>query len=798
MARDGPSGRPHGAESTSGRSSKVFPQETLVHEYLDTLPDGSTEKEFILGRFPEGDKEFGNRILYKNRIKEAVFLSKTPQAKRDFIKLLEDFYTRIDERQRKSKTGVKHRRVNMSVPRPDLKRYQALYKNHRHPKPICLRRPKRVEAVPYPRPEPIEEDALAEGRDSPAGEIMVHPLVDVPRVNGRHGRHSPGEVQVHPMVDGRHPPEGVDPPQGSPRDGRAPPLISVEEMERQMPSAILAVTKEVWPLTEPHLGEAFVKLRPPEDRVENNKTFIHRVMLSFFSSELFRNYVVRLERNRNLHLMRTQVLSEKPCCKIAYYRSFVRDNLQQRGFVTNHDTPEGFLMDVRPREEASQRPWDRPSQPSSQLFAANREAVIVQPAIDFQPTVINSPHDVDILPELPSRFVRRVRKVVRVSSARAKAVQRIKAEAANNNKQSWLQKVANKIRIFGRGKNSNRVAPSIDLDERNEDFELQPRSERSEPPTDSLHTTHAAHFYGKRPRKFPKSPTRRGIEEGSYPNWTVKANKLPSPILRFTWKGKLEKLEKFLLKDKNHCQINLSDERKRTALHYAASWGCAETTKLLLNIKGLSINAQDEHGKTPLYKAVENGSLEIVKLLVEAGADSRIAACDDRDPLGYLLAYHGDERFELFKYLWKVSPRSDDDIEAEGISLIHRAILTDPSVTVLKCVNHMLSNGLHVDARLPDGETPAHLAALYDREELLELLLAHQANPYLKDKDKNTPKCYTKQGSTTRKCFEDYSKYGPFEVDEILEMRDGMSKKNMKKAKRYRFDSFGYQFQHPK
>ena len=40
----------------------------------------------------------------------------------------------------------------------------------------------------------------------------------------------------------------------------------------------------------------------------------------------------------------------------------------------------------------------------------------------------------------------------------------------------------------------------------------------------------------------------------------------------------------------------------RTALHYAASWGCIESIKILLRIPGIDVNARDEDGKTPLYK----------------------------------------------------------------------------------------------------------------------------------------------------------------------------------------------------
>ena len=43
----------------------------------------------------------------------------------------------------------------------------------------------------------------------------------------------------------------------------------------------------------------------------------------------------------------------------------------------------------------------------------------------------------------------------------------------------------------------------------------------------------------------------------------------------------------------------------RTALHYAASWGCIKTLNILLRCPGIDVNKQDYHGKTPLYKVCQ-------------------------------------------------------------------------------------------------------------------------------------------------------------------------------------------------
>ena len=51
-----------------------------------------------------------------------------------------------------------------------------------------------------------------------------------------------------------------------------------------------------------------------------------------------------------------------------------------------------------------------------------------------------------------------------------------------------------------------------------------------------------------------------------------------------------------------HNKVNEVDSRGRTALHFAASWGCIKSLEILLKIPGINLNVRDEHGKTPLHK----------------------------------------------------------------------------------------------------------------------------------------------------------------------------------------------------
>ncbi|XP_066912101.1 uncharacterized protein [Clytia hemisphaerica] len=298
--------------------------------------------------------------------------------------------------------------------------------------------------------------------------------------------------------------------------------------------------------------------------------------------------------------------------------------------------------------------------------------------------------------------------------------------------------------------------------------------------------------YGKAPDDVPDVRVRRTKMEGSYPNWTVEnENRLPK-LLRYTWKGKLKKLRNYIDDPNNKFDVNYEDRRGRTALHMASSWGCIRTLKLLLKVPGIKLDTRDEHGKTPLFKAVEIGSLDCVKALVGAGANARIWSRDSRDPLTYLLEFHGDERFEIFKFLWDYTLRTGDKVEAGKLTLLHKAVLNNKDIVNLKCVNHMLLNEVDMSARDGDGRTAAHMCSLLERDDLLQLLIAHEVNPYNYDMKAKSPMDYAKPGSKIDYLFKEYLKLGPSEIEDALELRDGESKENKKKAELFRRRYFGF------
>ncbi|KAJ8319456.1 hypothetical protein KUTeg_004547 [Tegillarca granosa] len=77
---------------------------------------------------------------------------------------------------------------------------------------------------------------------------------------------------------------------------------------------------------------------------------------------------------------------------------------------------------------------------------------------------------------------------------------------------------------------------------------------------------------------------------------------------------------------------NCSDDKKRTALHFAASQGYEIIVKLLLD-KGADPNQKDILGNTPLHLAACTGQVPVVTFLLRAGTDLKSVDRFGRTPL---------------------------------------------------------------------------------------------------------------------------------------------------------------------
>lgn len=121
-----------------------------------------------------------------------------------------------------------------------------------------------------------------------------------------------------------------------------------------------------------------------------------------------------------------------------------------------------------------------------------------------------------------------------------------------------------------------------------------------------------------------------------------------------------------------------------TALHWAASLGDVERTRVLL-AKGAKPDVTDHRGRTPAHVAAENADPGVLDLLVQHGAS---LAARDR----------------------------------QGATPLHAAVRAGQPAVVVWLLNH----GAPLDARDAAGRTPTDLADLLQREDLRALFDAAQ------------------------------------------------------------------------
>ncbi|ETW03648.1 hypothetical protein H310_05045 [Aphanomyces invadans] len=218
---------------------------------------------------------------------------------------------------------------------------------------------------------------------------------------------------------------------------------------------------------------------------------------------------------------------------------------------------------------------------------------------------------------------------------------------------------------------------------------------------------------------------------------------------------------------RERCDPNVVDEKRHSALHYAAAKGQIQTMKLLLHatcdvlaitmdgdsvlhkvcesgkleavktilaVENVDINVENKEKQTPLMLAASNGYLDIVQELLVCGAD-----VTKRNQIGMTalhLAISNGVDIEVVQCL--VEANSDfenactDEYSAETV-LITAVISSSVSV-----VNYLLSKGANIHAKNKDGQTPLIAAAMHNKVKMIKLLLEHNAVVDEMDKEGST------------------------------------------------------------
>ena len=211
--------------------------------------------------------------------------------------------------------------------------------------------------------------------------------------------------------------------------------------------------------------------------------------------------------------------------------------------------------------------------------------------------------------------------------------------------------------------------------------------------------------------------------------------------------------------------LDARDRLGARPLSHAAKSGHLQMVDLLL-ARGAPIDARNLAGSTALYLAAEGSHILIAQRLIERGADVKLAGRSGISPIAAaayagneiifdaLLAHGADERapddtgktpiiyaaagarFEIMKRLLArnidVNARYPNDL-----TLLMWASGPDegvPETQAIQLVSYLLDQGAHIDDRDNRGRTALMIAAEGGHAEIAGVLLAHGADPSLKDK----------------------------------------------------------------
>ena len=190
---------------------------------------------------------------------------------------------------------------------------------------------------------------------------------------------------------------------------------------------------------------------------------------------------------------------------------------------------------------------------------------------------------------------------------------------------------------------------------------------------------------------------------------------------------------------RSNADLNYTDEKGWTWLHFAASCGSIRSVKYLTSLK-MDVNAKDSLGQTPIFMAGQTGSIEMVRELVAAGADIQVENAAGKSFLSTLKSkdiktfvtdrMYADSLFvkiaatgnqgEMERYM--AEGAHVDAKDKKGNSALAYAVQKGD----LNTVKFLLSKGARVNDSFEKGNSLVHFAAKNgDISMMNELLAAH-------------------------------------------------------------------------
>lgn len=173
-------------------------------------------------------------------------------------------------------------------------------------------------------------------------------------------------------------------------------------------------------------------------------------------------------------------------------------------------------------------------------------------------------------------------------------------------------------------------------------------------------------------------------------------------------------------------------------LQIAAEYGHYEIFMWILKNKGLNIHERDQFSRTFLHLAAAGGNCDLVQFLIDQGLDVNGIDGTGWTPLHFAVEQRRIGVVELLLSNPRVNVNCKDFIFESSLVMwhaigncmpLHHAV-HNKDIPMVKLL--LTAPKIDVNCKDGDGKTPLHIAAELGNIEIIQLLLAHKADPTIR------------------------------------------------------------------